>query len=1232
MMLPPSDQTTYQDTVTGLRTLRGWIADSPEGQLSATGQLILLDVLGVGSVTLKYGRDAGDTLLFQVARRVGQVQPRSSVLTRGNGNTFLYWLPNATEELAQDFIAHLRQEILGTPITLPNADAVSPKLIFTSLTVEAGTRLQTAIQSLERELVRQPEFSAIPTCISRAVSAHEELDRRLSAMGLFGRDELVEQILASLQLPAMYPQTVLVAGLANSGKTRLLNSIAKLLGAQRLPLAEVDNRPSDQAVPCTLLAAVLYQFLSAYPPEMLAQRLGAVLQANPWLVGLFPTLGEAQGAPPPPQDGAVVRRVLEAILAELVRILPHVAVIHSLHLADDESLAAFAHLQGMPGHGLRIIAGIEQVDNALPERIIRLQLAQATQLTLEPLTLEQIGAYLREVVPELTSPEMAERLFVESHGLPLALELTLRAWAEDGALDFRDGQWLFAPERIGTSQEASLTDVDQERLTKAALVGPMPLTVLAQLWQASPEAVRDTVERGRALGYLKPIDFNQPELVQFTDRDRANMLLSVLAPETRTAIHAEIAQLLESLQAETKAYGQELAYHYAQAGQDDRARQYAAQLQLMSQTLTPILVAPQASPMGGIEAWDIPPAIPIEPKDVTPIIEAALAVRLAGVQFRLYPPTSQMARARVQEAMEAFSRLFLDRPSFVITFDGRTVAFDGQILMRRDLAIAVKDFFEWMGDGNLRAIGISCCVREYELARFLHAIATYEPKDKHSTLLNKVILLNLTNIRVLTRSFQPDLPQMNMLMGGGFAGGGPSTPGNSTADIAGLFASPPPPPPPSMRFDDESPATPSRAMPYVPPVMSAAGIPSDVMPRDLGEDTVPTLEQPEGLDEHTLAELPGLVGNASPRTRRVMMANLARWMGEQTENTKPKITTSIDHLLIERLAHEADLPALQETTAAVETRLELLMTRRDWGKMIALLEPLRARMNEELLPEVQQQLTAVLSRVGASTALGALLSQAAEQPENLDSARRVITLLDEFALRPLIDTLKNATVMQERSRLMQLLREFGGGQQPLLIEELRAPNPWYVYRNLLQVLAEVGNEEALAAISEKITHPDPRVRAESVAAATMIAKEQTTVYLAQGLEDSDSNVRARAASLVSFCPQPLILDILLRRLQARGSESDSMQLTACFGLGYFQQEEARDALLQILYPRLFSPYRKKSDEIRSAAVTALAQHLPHPAVEAAIKHATGDRSAQIRQTAQRVWQQYQVRKPQEAAT
>ncbi|OPZ80802.1 MAG: HEAT repeat protein [bacterium ADurb.Bin429] len=443
------------------------------------------------------------------------------------------------------------------------------------------------------------------------------------------------------------------------------------------------------------------------------------------------------------------------------------------------------------------------------------------------------------------------------------------------------------------------------------------------------------------------------------------------------------------------------------------------------------------------------------------------------------------------------------------------------------------------------------------------------------------------------------------------SGGAPSQPGggdgggafdlNALLSNAGSL-----PPPPAIDTGKASPAEASE-----PPIDPAA-----------------LLANPTNVDPASWNHLSGMIDRVPAPARRLMMANLTRWLREQEvrEDGAPACPTGLDHLLIERINTETDLIALRETALTAEKRLEQLMLSRAWDEMIALLEPIRARLARDRSTDVQRQLGGVLDRIGEGTALRGLIDQSVLSPGSLDRVRRVVVLLGERAMRPLVNTLKQATAMQERVRLMQLLREFGDTQQPLLLDELRSPNVWYVYRNLLQVLEEIGTPDALPTIAEKLHHDDARVRAEAVSAAVRIAKEQATPYLLTGLQDADADVRARSLSLVGFCPSTRVLEQVLRLLvppRLGKDEPESVQLAAVLALGQFDAEDAYHVLTEIIQPRLFSPYRRKSEEVRSAAVSALVNHLDRPGAADVLQAAMRDRSIPIRQTAQRIWQQYQ---------
>jgi len=1023
-----------------------------------------------------------------------------------------------------------------------------------------------------------------PEGFQPAIDLREELDHRLATLGLFGREGCIEQILSYLHLPNLQPRTAIIVGPAQAGKTRLLTGLANMFRGQRLKVVEASCRPSDRQIPGALLGAIIYQLLTSFTPKEVTELFAPVVETQRWLIGLFPMLGRLTAPAPPPDDTREISMGLSMLLLKIVRESPMVAVIHSLHQADELSFAAFAALQEMDEHGLHLVGGVDPEGDMLPEAVRCLLTENSTVVELPPLTREQIAVYLQEVVPDLDSGVLGDALYAESGGYPLAIEMTLRTWAESSVLDYRDDKWTFDTGIVSPDDESGLNQLDRKRLGMAAVACPLSFDLLCELWHTMADDALATIKRGCALGFLQPIDENDPGDIAFIDQEHAYILFQELPPDERTNLHAQISALLETAP-HSDDYALELSYHLLQAGRRQQAERYLRQLRLAVSTFVPILITPQAAVIGGSESWNIPPAMPIMADDLDPIVHAALAVRLAGVQSRLYPSTSEMVRSAVRGAMIALEALFTRRQSLIISFDGRNIAFDGQMIQRRDLSVAVKDYSQWMLEGNIRAIGITSHVHEYEISRFMYALATFEPKDARTSMLDRFVLLNLVNIKLLSRSFQTDILMTQAPVVSGSA---------SVEDGANAVQ-----------------ATP----------VTAGG----EAPGEMPEHISTMLTEPAMLDAEALEVLHEFVRCTTPQMRQTIMSNLAQWLDMTDSRPNKQVMQKVDSLLEDRLEQEKDHSTLQETVVAVETRIFGLVEQRDWAEISVLLEPLLTCLAEDHPEELQHRITVALDRIGERIALHGLVEeQNGNQPLPL-AARKVTELLGERVVRPIVASLKHSTAMEHRSLLMQLLREFAGGRHQVLIDELRTLNPWYVYRNLLQVLAEIGGEEDLDFISEKITYPDPRVRLEAVGAAARIARERAEPYLAQGLEDAAATVRARAAALVSLCPAPHLLEILLRMVQLKTGrdEPDNVFLNACLGLGYYRQDEAREVLLQVLHPSLFSPYRKKDESIRAATVTALAQHLPHPQVEAAIKRAATDRSQIVRQMAQRVWQQFQ---------
>ncbi len=1133
---PSSRAALYQDSLTGLLTVQGWVKELLGSVFPTDGGMIACEIVGVNSVNQTFGHAAGDALISEVVLRVRQALPPTTILMRGRGNTLFAFLPGVSGMIIDAFVSHLRQSVCGTPLPLPGGEQIFPKIVTAVLSVEGNTPVLEAAQTLERSLVRQPEYASEPTGVQRAVSAIDELTHRLEAVRLFGRDELIERILAELKLPVLQPETVILVAPPQAGKTRLLGNIISMMDGQHLPRAEVVCRASDQQVPFTLMVSIITQFLTAYPTALLQQRLGTLCTStSPWLVGLFPVLRGYGEPPPPPREEEELRHGLEAVLMELVRYIPHVAVIHSIHVADAQSLSALAALQSIPGHGLRVIGGVDSDDEELPTVLRRLIRQRAKVITLPALSEVEVMEYLREIVPTVAQSYVAARLHRETGGLLLSIEATLRAWVEDGMLSLNEGRWEFFPEKVVAQADRGAVTPLTDYATAAEIE---PLTPL--------QSYADDI----------PVPSAAPDIVP--------MPIPVMA-------------------------------------------QPIIQPVLLGAMPTPGTSQQRAEQ----EQWDVPTSSPVTAEDMPRLVDAIQFLRLAGNKLKLYPPNSPIVQRAVRDAVVALDRLLAGRPCLVISYDGTNVAFDGQILARRDLQITIKDFQTWMSDGLLRAIGLLPGISDPELLGFMKALVLFDLNDNRR-LVDLLQELPMQQVKVLSRESQVDT-NLGGYSGGagmpaGYGGAGVMTPeiASMLANMPAMTASPASSPPPAPAASSSS--------------TSEAKLEPDIDPAVL-------LANPQTVDPAMWGRLPGMVDQASAPTRRLLMSHLTRWLRDQDaqqDNTR-NCPLGLDQLLIQRLNSETDLIALRETALTTERRMEQLMQMGMWEEMIALLAPLRSRSAHDENADIQRQLGSVLDRIGEGTTLRGLIDQTVQNPGSLDRARRVIVMLGERALRPLINALKESTVMQERVRLMQLLREFGDTQQPLILDELRASNPWYVHRNLLQVLEEIGTPAALETIADKLRHEDSRVRAGALTAAVRIGREQASSYLLISLQDEDPDVRARALSLVGFCPTERVLEQVLRLLQPQRlgrDEAESVQLAAVLALGHFAAEDAYLALIEILQPRLFSPFRRKSDEVRSAAVSALVNHLDKPGAAEAIQQATRDRSMTVRQTAQRISAQY----------
>ena len=103
-----------------------------------------------------------------------------------------------------------------------------------------------------------------------------------------------------------------------------------------------------------------------------------------------------------------------------------------------------------------------------------------------------------------------------------------------------------------------------------------------------------------------------------------------------------------------------------------------------------------------------------------------------------------------------------------------------------------------------------------------------------------------------------------------------------------------------------------------------------------------------------------------------------------------------------------------------------------------------------------------------------------------------------------------------RKAVCSMLERIGAGAAPFLIDELRAHrHQWYTVRNLINVLAGIGDPTCIPTIGQYCGHPHPRVREECVLALSKVLSHDAEKLLLPFLDDKDDAVVRRTVLVLA---------------------------------------------------------------------------------------------------------------------
>ncbi|MHB8896362.1 MAG: HEAT repeat domain-containing protein [Candidatus Geothermincolia bacterium] len=326
--------------------------------------------------------------------------------------------------------------------------------------------------------------------------------------------------------------------------------------------------------------------------------------------------------------------------------------------------------------------------------------------------------------------------------------------------------------------------------------------------------------------------------------------------------------------------------------------------------------------------------------------------------------------------------------------------------------------------------------------------------------------------------------------------------------------------------------------------------------------------------------------------------------------------------LVEGLESENDYEAFVTELDITARMAELFMKIGRAEDASAMIEVLMAESSEETGKgeELVKYAAAALSELMGPEGMIDIESVLLEE----DDSKRMKTIqtlarMGSAALAPLVDLIKDRGQIELRDRALEAIQMAGEPGINALLGELEKDNPWYIYRNVLNVVADLKLVEGLPQVTAMVSNPDERIRREAVRSLARIGSPESLETVKGAASDQSIAVRRTAVRVMGMFRDPGTAQFLLDIINGQGlrgkDEDQGVVESACLALGDLRNKEYVPQLADLLGKGgLFK--KSRPDEIRAAACIALGNVGDQSAVPV-LEKAAKDPGVMVRSSAEK---------------
>ena len=414
---------------------------------------------------------------------------------------------------------------------------------------------------------------------------------------LVGREHELEELESFLNSAVEGKgKTVFISGEAGTGKTRLIKEFLNTAKQKQDLSALAGSCLSNAAVP-------YYPFFEAFTSYFTTERKqentstkirNEEQQIKNWFLGpaQAETLGTRETFAPQvwkDQTFIAVTQTLSNISDEK----PLILILDDIHWADSASLALIHHI-GRAINSKRILvlatfrsealtADAQGHPHPLVETLRQMRREDLyKEIKLPNLNQSNVSVIAKSMLGGNLQQELAEKLTKESQGNPLYIVEALRMLREQDSLTQEHDQWRLSVSDLEIP--AKIKDIILQRLSKlernqrraldaASVIGE---TFSAQLLaEVLGQDILELTERLESIAQATSLICCGEELYSFDHAKSRESIYEEISPVLRRGYHAKIAEKLEATSKHEKLPFSELTFHYAQAGNEEKAVKYA---------------------------------------------------------------------------------------------------------------------------------------------------------------------------------------------------------------------------------------------------------------------------------------------------------------------------------------------------------------------------------------------------------------------------------------------------------------------------------------------------------------------------------------------------------------------------------------------------------------------------------------------------------------------------------